>query len=136
MGYRLEDLPPAYQEQARRQLGAVAAGRAPEQTTRRPSGLLSASRMSEKQFMRRIIDLAKLRNWLCYHTHDSRHSEPGYPDLTLVRPPRLIVAEVKTERGRLRPMQRLWLDYLRECEGVETHLWRPSDWGVIEEILK
>ena len=79
--------------------------------------------------------LAKLYGWLHFHDYDSRHSVPGYPDLTLVRGERLIYAELKTERGRLTEAQRDWLERLgRTC--AETYVWRPSDLPVIAAILR
>ena len=41
--------------------------------------------MTEKQFMAQVVELAKLKGWLVYHTYDSRRSEPGFPDLCMVR---------------------------------------------------
>lgn len=85
--------------------------------------------------MRQVEDLARLSGWLCYHTYSSRRSVPGFPDLVMVRPPRVIFAELKSEKGRLRDAQREWLDALRRCESVEARLWRPSSWSEIEEVL-
>jgi len=92
--------------------------------------------ISEKEFQAQVLDLAKLSGWFCYHTHDSRRSAPGFPDLVLARPPRLVFAELKSEEGRLRPEQGGWLAALGRCEAVEARLWRPSDWPEIEEVLK
>ena len=41
-----------------------------------------------------------------------------------------------TEKGRVTPAQRLWLDVLGRCNEVETYLWRPSDWDRIVKTLK
>lgn len=89
---------------------------------------------------------------------------PGYPDLTLVRGAELLFVELKAEKGRLDPAQREWLDAFRVvgdrvvevtsrdllcseplegehggepgyCPAVEVHIWRPSDWPVIEKRL-
>jgi VRR-NUC domain len=73
---------------------------------------------------------------LTFHTWDSRRSEPGFPDLVLVRPPRVVFVETKTERGRIRRDQRKWLDQLAACEAVEAYLVRPSDAGRILEVLR
>lgn len=94
------------------------------------------NRVSEKAFQQQIVDLAKLTGWLCHHTHDSRRSEPGFPDLVLVRPPQVLFVEIKTEAGALRPEQEVWLSALRECPGVQAEVWRPSDWQSIEETLR
>ena len=92
--------------------------------------------ISEKHFLLQVRELARVENWLTYHTHRSERSEPGFPDLVLCRPPRVIFVELKTERGRLSADQRLWLDVLFRCNEVETYLWRPQDWDRIVEKLK
>lgn len=91
--------------------------------------------ISEKEFQDLVIDTSHLKGWGPYHTHDSRHSPGGFPDLVLIRPPRLIYAELKVERGVVSPAQQWWLNKLMECK-QETYLWRPSDWASIEEALR
>jgi hypothetical protein len=61
-----------------------------------------------------------------FHPYDSRRSTPGWPDLVLVRPPEIVIVELKTARGRLRPEQGDWLDALAGC-GIETAVVRPAD---------
>lgn len=98
--------------------------------------------MTEKQWMQLVIDAARLLNWCVYHTHDSRRSEPGWPDLVAIRkapmiaqPSTIIVAELKTERGRLTPAQRHWLDLFESC-GIRAYVWRPSQWDEVEATLR
>lgn len=91
--------------------------------------------MTEKEFQNQVVELASLRGWRWYHTHDSRRSNAGFPDLTLVRGDRLLFVELKTERGRLSPEQFAWLEALNETP-AEIHIFRPSDWSNLEEILK
>lgn len=102
-----------------------------------------AEHISEKALMQAVIDLARLLQYDLYHTHDSRRSAPGFPDLLMAskrgrigQPNRLIVAELKTERGRLSPQQAEWLKLFEAC-GVPAYVLRPSDWisGRIERIL-
>lgn len=93
-------------------------------------------RISEKQFMAQVIQLARMCGWLCYHTFTSRCSPAGYPDLCMVRPPSVLFVELKTDTGRPSPSQRVWLEALARCPGVECHLWRPGDWDAIAERLK
>lgn len=95
----------------------------------------AARKVSEKSFQAQILHLARLAGWRCYHTHDSRHSQKGFPDLVLVRPPEIVFAELKSEDGKLRPEQREWLEALSRCTGVEARLWRPGMWPEIEETL-
>lgn len=96
--------------------------------------------ISERDFQDRIVELARLRRWLVYHTHDSRRSDPGFPDLVMVRGDALLFAELKSEKGRVSVEQHEWLRALRRVaaamhEGVEVHVWRPSDWPQIVEVL-
>ncbi len=83
---------------------------------------------SEREFQRQVLQLARLSGWLVYHTHDSRRSTPGFPDLVLVRAPRLVFAELKSEKGRIRPEQSVWLEAFSGCVvAPESYLWRPRD---------
>jgi hypothetical protein len=60
----------------------------------------------------------------------------GYPDLTLVRPGRLIFAELKSAQGKLTREQALWLSMLeRSIPAVEVYTWYPADWSTIQEVL-
>lgn len=89
--------------------------------------------MTEREWQSRVTDFATLRKWRWYHTHDARRSNPGYPDLTLVRRGRLIFAELKSQTGRLTPHQREWLGALNEA--AEAYCWRPSDWPEVQAVL-
>lgn len=91
--------------------------------------------LTEKQFQQQVVDLARLFGYFVYHTYDSRRSEAGYPDLTLLRGQRLIFAELKTEKGRIRPTQQVWLDALKAA-GQEAYLWRPSMFETIVATLR
>jgi hypothetical protein len=94
-----------------------------------------ATNVTEKQFMAAVIEMAQMLGWLVYHTHDSRRSEAGFPDIVAVRRDRVIFIESKTERGRLSKEQERWLSALG-LAGAEVHCWRPSDWPTIEETLR
>lgn len=92
--------------------------------------------MTERDFQATVVETARLLGWRVYHTHDSRRSEPGFPDLVLVRE-RVVWAELKTDsvRSRLTPEQRSWVDALQRAGG-EVHVWRPRDWPLIEQTLR
>ena len=90
--------------------------------------------ISEKSFQQLVIDYAKLKGWTVYHTFNSRKSTPGYPDLSMVRGARHVVAELKSEHGRLTPDQRRWLEAFQHTS-TEVYLWRPSAWPDIERVL-
>jgi len=104
---------------------------------------LVARSMSEKELQANVIDAARRLGWVYYHTYDSRRSPEGFPDLILVREGRMICAELKSQRGRLRPQQEVWIDLLREVawrhhSPIDVHVWRPADWldGTIEAALR
>lgn len=79
------------------------------------------------------MEFARLSGWVLYHTHDSRRSPAGFPDLVLVRE-RVVFAELKAEKGRVTPEQLAWLGRLWQA-GAEAYLWRPSGWPEIERLL-
>jgi hypothetical protein len=100
---------------------------------------LALPQMTETELLGSIRTLATLTGWLSYHTHDSRHSEPGFPDLVLAstRQGRLIIAELKDATRKATDEQRKWLATLSAI-GIETALWRPAQWhdGTIQRALK
>lgn len=87
--------------------------------------------LTERQLQEMVIALARARGWLCYHTFDSRRSAAGFPDLVLARNGVVLFAELKSEKGRLREDQRSWINALGEI----AHVWRPSDFDEIKEVL-
>ena len=106
-------------------------------TVRAASGLT----ISEREFQAAVVELAEWQGWLVYHTHDSRRSAAGFPDLVAVhgQTGELLFAELKTARGRVSPDQRAWLRTLElaaaEKPGVTVKLWRPADWPDVEATL-
>lgn len=100
--------------------------------------LLQASKMREDDdLLPNVLAIARTYGWRSYHTHDSRRSAGGFPDLVLIRGPRLLVAELKSQSGRYAPGQEEWLMAFATA-GVEAYLWRPLDWldGSIEGVLR
>jgi hypothetical protein len=108
--------------------------------------------MTEAQFQAQVVQLAGLLGWSWYHTHDSRRSPAGFPDLVLwhpgdvirergVRGPerrvnaRFLLAELKTDKGRLSPEQRDTIATMAQA-GVAVHLWRPRDFDDVKAVLE
>jgi hypothetical protein len=92
--------------------------------------------LTEKAWAQVVVDYATLTGWLVYRTWRSIHSPSGFPDLTLVRAERLVFAELKTERGKLSPSQKTWLERLGRVPGAEVYgPWRPSHWVEIRGLL-
>lgn len=98
---------------------------------------LRARTMSEADWQNEVTRLAHLYGWrLQYHTHDSRRSNPGFPDLVLInaQAARILFLELKTEKGRPTPEQQAWIDALRGC-GLHAHILRPSDADLLNDLL-
>ena len=90
--------------------------------------------MTEKSFQSLVVFYAKSRGWRVYHTYDSRRSEPGFPDLLLVRH-KILYRELKIEKGRVSPAQKAWGESLTEA-GADYAVWRPSMINAIYKELK
>lgn len=92
-------------------------------------------RETEAQFLASVIKLARLCGWAVYHTHNSQHSEAGFPDLVMVKRPRVLFVELKSDRGKVTDAQGAWLDELRACD-QEAYVWRPKHWQQLEKLLR
>lgn len=92
--------------------------------------------IGETAWQAQIMDMANQFGWeLAYHTHDSRRSQEGFPDLVLIRRPVVIYRELKTEKGVVSRAQQTWLDALVAC-GQDAKVWRPRDFPEALETLK
>lgn len=96
-------------------------------------------KQDEKAFQADVVRFAQRAGWLVYHTYDSRKSQPGFPDLTMVRKGWLIIAELKVGKNTLEPAQKDWADALHTVEmgneSVFYFVWYPKDWPQIIEVL-
>jgi hypothetical protein len=100
------------------------------------------TRMTEADFQQRIIDTAILCGWRVAHQRPGMNRRGGWstavqgdrgaPDLLLARAGQVLLAEIKSDRGRLGPGQGEWLTEL----GGHGRLWRPSDWTAVLAELK
>ncbi|WP_181778945.1 VRR-NUC domain-containing protein [Pseudonocardia pini] len=87
---------------------------------------------SEAAFAEWVIQAAQLHGWRVAHFRPARtaagwrtavQGHIGSPDLLLARDGDVLLVELKTDRGQLRPDQRTWLDHL----GQHATVWRPAD---------
>lgn len=92
--------------------------------------------LTEAQWQAQVLKEAKRWGWSAYHTHDSRRSAAGFPDLVLAHEHHgLLFVELKTDVGKLAPAQHEWLNTIWKAaqdEGgspgrVRVFLWRPRD---------
>ena len=104
--------------------------------------------MDEKTLQAAVIQLAQWRKWRVVHFMPAQNARgdwrtpvaadgKGYPDLTMIRGGRIVVAELKSVRGRTTTEQELWLAAWLLTD-AEVFLWYPKDWleGTIERVLR
>jgi hypothetical protein len=93
--------------------------------------------MSEAELQRLITCACANIGLLYYHTHDSRRSVPGFPDLVITGRGGVLFRELKSAYGRLTPEQRRWGSTLARA-GSDWSTWRPVDWEgglIVHELL-
>ncbi len=108
------------------------------------------SSWSEADLDAEIRRLCRVYGWRYYHSFLSIRSTKGFPDLCLVRAPRVAFCELKKQGGRLTEArlvrtnrgyprwvegQKEWLRDLAGCPGVETYIWYPADINDVVTIL-
>jgi hypothetical protein len=99
--------------------------------------------MSEDDFKRKVIELAKWNKWLVTHFHPVKlpsgrwatplEGDAGLPDLVLARDGVVLLAELKSDTGKPTPEQVQWLT----AAGQHGRLWAPADWqDVVSELSR
>jgi hypothetical protein len=123
-------------------------------TARCDCGVTKRPTLKERDFQRQVMELAQLSGWETLHVRTSMQQgrymtatagtmAKGWPDLLLIHrsQQRLIFAELKADKGRLRPDQSRVLSLLYSLvegptrEWAEVHVWKPADWPTIEATL-
>ncbi|OGS01146.1 MAG: hypothetical protein A2V88_08680 [Elusimicrobia bacterium RBG_16_66_12] len=89
----------------------------------------------EKHWQATVIALAKLCGWRVYHTLHSIGSEPGFPDLILLRGDEMIACELKRQGRKPSDAQEAWLAAFDRVENVSAFCWQPEHWPLIEAAL-
>ena len=91
----------------------------------------------EKDLLTVVRQMAKVSGWIFYHTYDSRHSVPGFPDCVMihVQGRRIVYAELKRQDGKESPAQLAFRVAIKSAGG-EAYLWRPSDMQEITDVLR
>lgn len=91
--------------------------------------------ISERAFQGTVTDALELYGWAWYHTHDSRRSPAGFPDIIAVRGPVMLAIELKREDGKTSVSQYRWLDMLR-ATGARAYVIRPSNFDTLLTMIK
>jgi hypothetical protein len=100
--------------------------------------------VSYKAFENQIIDLAHIHGWKVAHfppvqirpgvwITPIKADGKGFPDLLLARH-KLVVAELKTGKGRPTVEQVEWLEAFKRT-GVEAYIWHPDGMEEIQAVL-
>lgn len=97
--------------------------------------------MTEAEFQTRVLDYAKLRGWRVVHIRPAMirsgrwvtpyEGHPGLPDLVLARAGEVILAELKSDTGKVSKDQGLWL----AAAGTRGRVWRPANWDLVVKDL-
>ena len=101
--------------------------------------------ISEAEFQKAVISLAKLHGWRVMHTQPAQirpgkwitpnTGNQGFPDLVMSHPYRgTIFVELKKDKGVVSELQWDWINSL-EDSGEEVHVWRPKDLQKISDRL-
>ena len=95
--------------------------------------------MSEVEFTDNVLKWAKVYGWRRFHVRGNTRrliqGDVGFPDLVLVRSPRIIFAELKVGRNKPSVEQGDWIAELDDCRFLEVHVWRPEAWSTILATL-
>src|SRR5229473_2323984 len=98
--------------------------------------------MTEVEFTDEVLKWAKVYGWRRFHVRGNTRrliqGDVGFPDLVLVRPPRIIFAELKVGRNKMTSEQSQWRSDLRDCAlpDLGVYEWRPEDWTAILSVLE
>lgn len=107
---------------------------------------MGMSRVTEKEFQKTFLAMAKARGWRSAHfrsamTKGGNWVTPvagqgkGFPDNLLIRGKMLIVAELKVPPNTTSPEQDAWLAAFAAA-GIPAFVWTPDDWTEIERVLE
>lgn len=98
--------------------------------------------IAERDWQATVVEFAEAHGWIVWYTHQSgpgwgkgRHSPSGEPDLRMVRPPKVVFAELKQVGGKMTQKQTAALMLLNHCPGVEAYCWTPADWENVQRVL-
>lgn len=102
--------------------------------------------MRERDFARQVETMLDYYGWIW--KHDETAQRPGggfatafrglkgFPDYIAVRGTRIVVAEIKSDKGKATKEQLRWLAAFEETGKAEAYLWKPADLSTIAEVLR
>jgi len=97
-----------------------------------------AMKMSEAELQEAVMAAAQQLGWRRAHFRPAMTKHgwrtpvsgdgKGFPDLLLVKGDRLLVVELKAEKGVVSDEQKEWFAAFNGVPCVEVYLWQPADW--------
>lgn len=101
---------------------------------------LVAGATSEEELLVDVAQRLTLGRWRWHHVRRAdlaqQQGDPGFPDLIAIRDDILVVAELKTTKGRYGTGQVDWLKAFERVQFVAARTWRPGDADAIAELLR
>lgn len=94
--------------------------------------------LNEKQFQAYVVQAGAYLGWReSYHTHDSRKSDKGFPDLVMVNESTggLLFLELKTKKVRPTVDQVKWVRLLR-LTGNHAYVVYPKDMDTVHALFR
>jgi hypothetical protein len=94
--------------------------------------------MSERELQQHVRDGLEARGWWVFVIPVMLMTRAGWPDIAAIhpqKPGRLLLWELKRERGRVSQDQTVVLTTLAPAEGVDARIVRPRDWLTLKEVV-
>jgi hypothetical protein len=101
--------------------------------------------VTEAEFLAQVIDLAHICGYRVAHFRPAYTARgwrtpvqgdgAGFPDTLILGHGRLIVAELKSARGKATPGQLAWLAAFADA-GIQAYVWSPGDLDEIVGVLR
>lgn len=106
---------------------------------------MAATKVSEKDFMRQVTDLATRRGWHWLHISTAQYKDSwrtpysgdlgkGWPDLYLCRGEEQLFLELKVNGNKATPEQEQVLGILGHFGFARVY--DASDWDLVEQVLR
>ena len=101
--------------------------------------------MKEKDFARQVETMLNFYGWLWKHDEPAHRpgggfvtafrGTRGFPDYIAVKGDRVLLVELKSDKGRLSTDQQRWLHAFAMSGRVECYVWRPGDLSTAAKVL-
>jgi hypothetical protein len=91
---------------------------------------------TEREYQTTVLGWLDWYNWLAFHDHDSRRNAAGLPDVIATNGRILLLAELKSMKGRIKPEQQVWDDALAGVTRLVSGIWRPDTADELYDLIR